>query len=227
MQTLPNVQDPPLHCLRKELLLQVKLGRDSSGSYDLRKGASEMTGRIIGYARVSTADQNLGLQIEALSGAGADPIHEDRLSGARSERPGLAAALAALRPGDTLAVWRLDRLGRSLRQLIDTAETVRARGAHLRSLTESIDTGSAGGRVLFHVVGALAEFEREAIRERVTAGMATAKRQGKHVGRPAKFGQVQADAARTLLANGASWAEAARALSISESTLSRGLRRHS
>lgn len=186
-----------------------------------------MTGRIVGYARVSTGDQNLGMQTEALAAIGADPIHEDRASGAKADRPGLATALADLGPGDTLAVWRLDRLGRSLRQLIDTAETIRARGAHLRSLTESIDTGTAGGRVLFHVVGALAEFEREAIRERVTAGMATAKRQGRHVGRPSKFGQVQADAARRLLDAGSSWAETARALSVSESTLSRGLRRFS
>ena len=186
-----------------------------------------MTGRIVGYARVSTGDQNLALQIEALAAIGADPIHKDRASGGKADRPGLAAALVDIGPGDTLAVWRLDRLGRSLRQLIDTAETVRARGAHLRSLTESIDTGSAGGRVLFHVVGALAEFEREAIRERVTAGMATAKRQGRHVGRPGKFGQAQADAARRLLASGSSWAETARALAVSQSTLSRGLRRYS
>lgn len=186
-----------------------------------------MSGRIVGYARVSTGDQNLALQAEALAAIGADPVHDDRASGAKADRPGLAAAIADLRPGDTLAVWKLDRLGRSLRQLIDTADAIRERGAHLRSLTESLDTGTAGGRVLFHVLGALAEFERESIRERVTAGMATAQRQGRHVGRPAKFGRVQADAARTLLSGGASWAETARALGVSESTLSRGLRRYS
>ena len=200
---------------------------DIARPYDLQKGASKMTGRIVGYARVSTGDQSLDLQTEALAKIGADPIRQDRASGAKADRPGLAAALADLAPGDTLAVWRLDRLGRSLRQLIDTAEAIAARGANLRSLTESLDTGTAGGRVLFHVLGALAEFERESIRERVTAGMATAKRQGRHVGRPGKFGQTQADAARRLLAAGSSWAETARALSVSESTLSRGLRRHS
>lgn len=207
--------------------MQVKLSRGSSASYDLQKGASKMTGRIVGYARVSTGDQNLSLQTEALAGIGADPIHEDRASGAKADRPGLAAAVADLRPGDTLAVWKLDRLGRSLRQLIDTADAIQAKGAHLRSITQAIDTGTAGGRVLFHVLAALAEFERESIRERVTAGMATAKRQGRHVGRPGKFGQVQADAARRLLAAGSSWAETARALAVSESTLSRGLRRYS
>lgn len=186
-----------------------------------------MTDRIVGYARVSTGDQSLDLQTEALAKIGAVPIHEDRASGTKADRPGLAAALSDLSPGDTLAVWRLDRLGRSLRQLIDTADAIRAKGAHLRSLTESLDTGTAGGRVLFHVLGALAEFERESIRERVTAGMATAKRQGRHVGRPGKFGIAQADAARRLLDAGSSWAETARALSVSESTLSRGLRRYS
>lgn len=181
--------------------------------------------RIIGYVRVSTADQNPAMQHAALEQAGASIVFEDRASGARSSRKGLADALAALEAGDTLAVWRLDRLGRSIRQLIETAESIQQRGAHLRSLTESIDTGSAAGRVLFHVLAALAEFERESIRERVTTGMATAQRHGKHVGRPARFTQAQADAARTLLADGASYAETARAFNVAESTLSRGLRR--
>lgn len=181
--------------------------------------------RLIGYARVSTEDQNPALQRDALEKAGAVAIYEDRASGARLSRKGLADALASLQPGDTLAVWRLDRLGRSLRQLIETAESIREKGAHLRSLTESLDTGTAAGRVLFHVLGALAEFERETIRERVTAGMATAKRQGKHVGRPAKFTQAQADAARSQIDGGASRGEAARALRVDKSTLSRGLRR--
>lgn len=181
--------------------------------------------RLIGYARVSTDDQNPALQREALEQAGAVAIYEDRASGARLSRKGLADALAALEPGDTLAVWRLDRLGRSLRQLIDTAESIRAKGAHLRTLTESFDTGTAGGRMLFHVLGALAEFERESIRERVTAGMATAKRHGKHVGRPAKFTRAQADAARSLMAGGESRTTTARMLGVNPSTLTRGLNR--
>lgn len=181
--------------------------------------------RLIGYTRVSTEEQNPALQREALEQAGAVAIFEDRASGARLSRKGLADALAALEPGDTLAVWRLDRLGRSLRQLIETAESIRERGAHLRSLTESLDTGSAAGRVLFHVIGALAEFERETIRERVTAGMATAKRHGKHVGRPARFTQAQADAARSLMAGGESRKATARMLGVNPSTLTRGLNR--
>lgn len=182
--------------------------------------------RLIGYARVSTEEQNPALQLEALEKAGAVMVFDDKASGARLSRKGLAAALAELGPGDTLAVWRLDRLGRSLRQLIETAESIREKGAHLRSLTESLDTASAAGRVLFHVLGALAEFERETIRERVTAGMATAKRQGKHVGRPSKFSQAQADAARSQIEGGASRAEVARALRVDKSTLSRGLRKY-
>lgn len=181
--------------------------------------------RIIGYARVSTDDQSLGLQHDALHKAGAAVIFEDKASGAVPRRKGLDDALADLAPGDTLVVWRLDRLARSTKQLIEVAEVIQAKGAHFRSITEAIDTGTAAGRLIYHVLAAMAEFERESIRERVTAGMATAKRHGKHVGRPAKFTQAQADAARTLLGNGSSYSETARALGVDESTVSRGLRR--
>lgn len=182
--------------------------------------------RIIGYARVSTEDQNLAMQRDALEKAGASPIFEDKASGAVPRRTGLMAALAELQAGDTLAIWRLDRLGRSLRHLIETAETIQAKGCHLISLTESINTTTAAGRVLFNLLGALAEFERETISERVTAGMASAKRHGKHMGRPSKFTRAQADAARTMLAAGQSQGDVTRALNISRATLWRGLKAH-
>lgn len=138
---------------------------------------------LIGYARVSTDDQNLDLQNDALEAAGCERIHRDRASGARAERPGLARALEDLRPGDTLVVWRLDRLGRSLKDLIARAEALEAQGAGLRSLQESIDTDSSGGRLVFHLFGALAEFERNLVRERTQAGLAAARARGRRGGR--------------------------------------------
>jgi DNA invertase Pin-like site-specific DNA recombinase len=212
---------------QKDYLLQVNRSRDSPWAYDLQKGAPEMTGRIIGYVRVSTVDQDAALQRDALMDLRPAPVEivEDIMSGARADRPGLARALAMLEPGDTLAVWKLDRLGRSLRQLMDTAETINGKGAALKSITESIDTATAAGRVLYHVLGALAEFERETIRERVTAGMKAAKRAGIHTGRPAKMTAARVREARTFLADGKSWNEVCRLFDISQSTLSRALTR--
>src|SRR6476661_2635842 len=126
---------------------------------------------LIGYARVSTTDQTLALQQDALADAGCEKIFTDTASGSLAERPGLAEALNFARSGDTLVVWRLDRLGRSLRHLIDTVTTLEQRGVGFKSLTEAIDTTSSGGKLVFHIFGALAEFERDLIRERTQAGL--------------------------------------------------------
>src|SRR5919199_3095295 len=143
----------------------------------------------IGYARVSTDEQNLDSQIDALVQAGCERrhIYTDKVSGTKDQRPGLEQALSHLRPGDTLVVWRLDRLGRSLRHLIDTVTALAERGVGFRSLTESIDTTTSGGKLVFHIFGALAEFERELIRERTRAGLAAARARGRQGGRPKKL----------------------------------------
>lgn len=138
---------------------------------------------LIGYARVSTDDQHLDLQNDALTAAGCERIHCDKAGGARAERPGLRRAFEDLRAGDTLVVWRLDRLGRSLKDLIARAETLEQRGAGLKSLQESIDTNSSGGRLVFHLFGALAEFEKNLVRERTRAGLAAARARGRLGGR--------------------------------------------
>ena len=139
---------------------------------------------LIGYARVSTHEQNLSLQSDALKEAGCDRVFPDRVSGAGSERPGLKAALEYVRKGDTLLVWRLDRLGRSLKDLIEVIRGLEQRGVGFRSLQESIDTTTSGGRLIFHVFGALAEFERNLIRERTRAGLEAARARGRKGGRP-------------------------------------------
>lgn len=181
--------------------------------------------RILGYVRVSTPEQNPALQIDALKAAGADEIFEDRASGAKVDRPGLVTALAALTPGDTLAVWKMDRLGRSLRQLIDTIETIRDRGAFFKSLTDSIDTQTASGRMLYSILGALSEFEREIIKERVVAGIAAAQRAGKPHGRPAALDHDKTALARRLIAEGQSWNAVARTFGVSKMSLTRAFQR--
>jgi DNA invertase Pin-like site-specific DNA recombinase len=138
----------------------------------------------IGYARVSTEEQTLDLQLDALQAAGCDRLFTDTASGAKAERPGLRETLDHLRAGDTLVVWRLDRLGRSLRHLIETVTTLAERGVGFKSLTESIDTTSPGGKLIFHLFGALAEFERDLIRERTKAGLTAARARGRTGGRP-------------------------------------------
>ncbi|WP_135005846.1 recombinase family protein, partial [Pseudomonas savastanoi] len=125
---------------------------------------------LIGYARISTAEQNTALQTDALNQAGCERVFEDVVSGAKADRPGLVAALTYLRDGDVLAVWRLDRLGRSLPHLIETIGALEARGVGFRSLMENIDTTTSGGRLIFHVFGALGQFERDLIRDRTKAG---------------------------------------------------------
>jgi|SRR5918992_3705008 DNA invertase Pin-like site-specific DNA recombinase len=138
----------------------------------------------IGYARVSTDDQNLDLQRDALRKSGCKRIYEDRISGAKAARPELQTALEAARPGDVLVIWRLDRLGRSLRDLIDLVGTLESKRIGLKSLQESVDTTSSGGKLIFHMFGALAEFERNLIRERTQAGLTAARARGRKGGRP-------------------------------------------
>src|SRR3954469_8965485 len=143
--------------------------------------------KTVGYARVSTFEQIMDLQRDALA-AGCDRIFTDTMSGNRSDRPGLAQALDYLREGDVLVVWRLDRLGRSLKYLIEVITRLNERGIGFRSLTEQIDTTTSGGKLIFHVFGALAEFERDVIRERTQAGLAAARARGRMGGRPKRLG---------------------------------------
>lgn len=142
---------------------------------------------MVGYARVSTDEQRPDLQIDALVKAGCEHVLIDEgISGARESRPALDRALGQLRPGDVLVTWKLDRLGRSLSHLIQVVTALEAKQVALRSLSEAIDTGTAAGRLLFHVMGALAEFERSLISERTKAGLAAARARGRHPGRPRK-----------------------------------------
>lgn len=153
----------------------------------------------IGYARVSTADQDEALQVDALEAAGCRTIYCDRASGKSTDRPELIACLRALRAGDELVVWRLDRLGRSLRDLIAIVEDLHGRSVAFRSLTEQLETASAGGRLIFQIFGALAEFERALIRERTMAGLAAARARGHKGGRKRKLSAKDLREARAML----------------------------
>ncbi len=146
---------------------------------------------LIGYCRVSTDDQTLDLQRDALQAVGCERVFEDKAGGAKADRPGLKEALGHLRAGDTLVVWRLDRLGRSLKDLILRAEELHAQGVGLRSLQESIDTDSASGQLIFHIFGALAQFERTLIRERTQAGLTAARARGRKGGRKKRLDKKQ------------------------------------
>lgn len=153
--------------------------------------------RRIGYARVSTYEQNLDLQLSALKAAGCIEVFTDHgISGASFDRPGLTDLLAALKPSDMLVVWRLDRLGRSLVELVKLISELGARQIEFRSLNEAIDTSSPGGRLLFHLLAAMAEFERSLISERTRAGMAAARANGKHLGRQPALTIAQREEAR-------------------------------
>jgi len=176
---------------------------------------------LIGYARVSTDYQNLALQQDTLEKAGCEQIFTDTVSGTKARRPGLEQALSHLRLGDTLVVWRLDRLGRSLRHLIDTVTELQERGIGFKSLTESIDTTTSGGKLIFHIFGALAEFEREIIRERTNAGLQAARARGRRGGPKYKLTPKQVEIARQLHAGNTPVREICQTLGISRATFYR------
>lgn len=178
---------------------------------------------LVGYGRVSTADQTPALQEDALRAAGCEKLYIETISSAKKDRPQLASALDYLRAGDTLVVWRLDRLARSMRQLIQTVEDLEERGIALKSLTESIDTATAGGMLTFHIFGAMAQFERSLIRERTKAGLTAARARGRVGGRPRKLDGERLEMARGLLAADKSVAAVARTMGVSRATVHRAL----
>lgn len=183
---------------------------------------------LIGYARVSTGEQNLSLQRTALETAGCDLIFEDRgISGTTQKRPALEEAMHAIGPGDVLMVWKLDRLGRSLPHLLQLVERLKGQGAGFRSLTEAMDTTTPGGELIFHVMGALAQFERSLIVERTRAGMQAARERGRRPGRKPKLTPEQLTHARELLEGAAARTpgEVARLFNVDRSTLWRALKR--
>ena len=176
---------------------------------------------LIGYARVSTLDQNLELQTEALNKAGCKKIFEDKISGSRTERPGLFKAQEALRDGDTLVVWKLDRLGRSVKHLVDLVSQLYKQGVQFKSLTDSIDTATPSGRFFFHVMASLAEMERELTIERTRAGLEVARQLGRKGGRKRKMTESKIKSAKKLLASGVPPRDVASNLGISVPTLYR------
>ncbi len=176
---------------------------------------------LIGYARVSTQDQNLDLQTEALRKAGCKKIFDDKISGSHAERPGLAKVQEALRDGDTLVVWKLDRLGRSVKHLVDLVGQLHKQGVQFKSLTDSIDTGTASGRFFFHVMASLAEMERELTIERIQAGLKVARQLGRRGGRKRLMTESKIKSAKKLLASGTPPRDVAANLGVSVPTLYR------
>jgi DNA invertase Pin-like site-specific DNA recombinase len=184
----------------------------------------EAQGCAIGYARVSTTEQDPALQLDALEAAGCERIFSDRASGTVAERPELTRALDYVRPGDVLVVWRLDRLGRSLKHLIDTIRQLGERSIGFRSLTESLDTTTPGGRLLLHLLGSFAEFEADLIRERTAAGLAAARARGRKGGRPRIMTSDKVRIARELYDGRQHTVEAiAAAIGVSRATVYRAL----
>ncbi|WP_313352165.1 recombinase family protein [Paracoccus sp. (in: a-proteobacteria)] len=182
---------------------------------------------LIGYARVSTDDQRLDLQLAALKAAGCDKMYQDHgATGSNMERPGLEAAIKALGPGDTLVVWRLDRLGRSLTDLVQFIDDLGAKGCEFKSLNESVDTSTSGGRLIFHIMAAFAEFERNLIRERTKAGLDAARQRGSRLGRPPKkLSPCQIESAfQHVYVQGQRLEDVAARHRVSSSTLRRRLR---
>ena len=181
---------------------------------------------LIGYIRVSTSDQNLDLQLDALKQVGCDKIYKDIASGAKDDRVGLSDVLNYIRRGDTLVVWRLDRLGRSLRHLIDTINQINDQGSYFRSLQESIDTSTSGGKLIFHIFGALAEFERDIIRDRTKAGIEAARKRGRYGGRPKIMDKNKVALAKSLFKDKSnSIASICEILNVSKTTLYRCLKK--
>jgi DNA invertase Pin-like site-specific DNA recombinase len=176
---------------------------------------------LIGYARVSTTDQNLDLQIDALTKAGCQKLFDDKISGSRAARPGLAKALEMLRDGDTLVVWKLDRLGRSVKNLVDLVGELHRQGVHFKSLTDAIDTGTSSGRFFFHVMASLAEMERDLTVERTRAGLEVARQLGRKGGRKRQMTDSKIESAKKLLTSGMPPRDVAKNLGVSIPTLYR------
>jgi DNA invertase Pin-like site-specific DNA recombinase len=179
---------------------------------------------LIGYARVSTEDQKLHLQHDALESAGCDKTFDEKVSGASAQPPARAELLEYARPGDVVVVWKLDRLGRSLRDLIEIVTALKERGIGLRSLHESIDTTTPAGKLTFHVFAALSEFEADVLRERTRAGLAAARDRGKKLGRPRALSPEQVEMARTMMTNpNLSARQVAEQMGVHRSTLYRSV----
>ncbi len=176
---------------------------------------------LVGYARVSTQDQNLELQQDALIKTGCQKVFEDKVSGTRAERVGLSKALEQLREGDTLVVWKLDRLGRSVKHLVDMVGELHKQNIQFKSLTDAIDTGTPSGRFFFHVMASLAEMERELTVERTRAGLAVARQLGRKSGRKPKMTTSKVESAKKLLASGIPAKDVAKNLGVSVPTLYR------
>ena len=179
---------------------------------------------LIGYARISTTEQKLEPQVDALKAAGCETVFEDVISGAKAERPGLNNALAFLRKGDTLLVWKLDRLGRSMKHLVETVTDLGDRGVGFKSLTEGVDTTTTGGTLVFHLFGALAEFERDLIVERTQAGLKAAATRGRKGGRKPVVTLKKLEQAKAHISDGLTVREAAARLKISKTSLYNALR---
>jgi DNA invertase Pin-like site-specific DNA recombinase len=179
--------------------------------------------RHIGYVRTSTTRQLLDLQLAAMAEAGVTDVRHEQASGARDDRPVLAALLSKLEPGDTLTVWRLDRLGRSTQHLLSTVAELGDRGVHFESLHDKIDTSSATGRLVFHVLAAISEFERDLATERIRAGLDAARTRGQRLGPPTVMTPSRRRLVAELLERGTPRAEIARAVGISRATLYRHL----
>ena len=176
---------------------------------------------LVGYARVSTVDQNLDLQLSALKEVGCEKLYQDQMSGTKANRPGLSMALEVLRKNDTLVVWKLDRLGRTVKGLIDLVNQLHQKEIHFKSITDNVDTSTPAGRFFFHVMASLAQMERELMAERTKAGLAAAKAKGRVGGRRRKLTQSKIESAKQLLASGTPPKDVAQNLGISVPTLYR------
>lgn len=176
---------------------------------------------LVGYARISTSDQNLELQLSALKKVGCAKLYQDYLSGAKNNRPGLQLALEVLREGDTLVVWKLDRLGRTVKGLIDLVNQLHQKGIHFTSITDNVDTSTPSGRFFFHIMASLAQMERELIAERTKAGLAAAKAKGRVGGRKRKMTKSKIESAKKLLEAGTLPKDVAINLGVSIPTLYR------
>lgn len=176
---------------------------------------------LVGYARVSTIEQNLDLQLAALEEVGCEKLYQDQISGTKTNRPGLNMALEVLRKNDTLVVWKLDRLGRTVKGLIDLVNQLHQKEIHFRSITDNVDTSTPAGRFFFHVMASLAQMERELMVERTRAGLAAAKAKGRVGGRKRKMTQSKIESAKQLLATGSLPKDVAQNLGISIPTLYR------